>query len=157
MLYLVVFIEECQALVSVNLYQEVAQQITSTEDTIELVIAKTDATIVLDRTSIIDLIKVSPHRGTETHVTRLASGVEHTPREVMSSQGFTSLSDGHHLTMSSGIMIEQHLIVSTGNDLSVFHNHRTERASMALLDATACFLDGHSHIIMMIHRQSMYD
>ena len=100
-----ILIEELKTFLAIQFLHVVAELLTSPKDAVKLIVAETNAPVVGDGTTIIDLTDIGPHTGAEAHVARLSRGVEFTTREVVGAQMATCVSDGSHLAMTGGVMV----------------------------------------------------
>lgn len=144
-LHLTVVLEEAEAGFAINLGHVIAQFVAATEDLVELVVAEADDFVVGYRATVIYLADVCPHAGTQAHVTGFACGVEFATREVEGAQALACLADGIYLTMTGGVVVGQHMIVTRGDEHSVTHDGCAERSAIAIADPLASLLDGYLH------------
>ena len=137
--------EKTQAGFAIYFCHIVAQLVAASEDLVELVVAEADDFVVGYRATVIYLADVCPHAGTQAHMTGFACGVEFATREVEGAQALARLADGIYLTMTGGVVVGQHMIVTRGDEHSVTHDGSAERSAIAIADPLASLLDSYLH------------
>lgn len=147
-----VFLEEFQAGHAVQLCHEAGEFVAAAEDSVELVVTEADEAVVLDGATVVDLVDIGPHAGTEAHMAGLAGGVELTAGKVEGAKHLAGLADGVNFTVAGGIIGEEHLVVPAGNHFAVLDDNGTERPAVMVADALPGLVNGHLHeLVFCLH------
>lgn len=100
-----VFPEEFQTGLVVDLGHIFSQFLASSKDVVESIVAEPDNAVFLDAAPVVYFADVRPHTGAEAHVAGLAGGVEFAPAEVVGAQMLARIAYGLHLAVAGRIVV----------------------------------------------------
>ena len=102
-----VFPEEFQAGLVVDLGHIITQFLTSSKNVVESVIPEADDSVFLDAAAVVYFADVRPHTGAEAHMAGLAGGVEFAASEVVGAQALARIAYGLYLAVAGSIVVPQ--------------------------------------------------
>ena len=145
MLHGEVLVEEFEAGVTIQLHQVVVEFVAAREETVELVVAEADAAVIGNGATVVHAFDIGPQTGAEAHVTGFAGSVEFAAGEVEGVKVISGIADSGYLAVTGGVVVLQNSVVAMAYDLAILDDDGAERATMALTNALAGFVDGHLH------------
>lgn len=152
MLHAGIFVEEGEAVLSVEFGHEVGELVAAREEAVELVVTEADAAVVGNGAAVVDVADIGPERCAEAHVAGLAGGVELAAGEVEGVEIVAGFAYGVDFAVAGGVVVLEDAVVAFADNLAVFYDDGAEGTAVVLGDAVAGFGYGELHEIVVGHR-----
>lgn len=122
-LHVQISVEEFQTCFTVDADQIVIKGLTASEQLVKILVSEADDLIVFDGTAVIHPVNVCPKAGTQTHRAGLTRGIELTTAQVKGVLLLSGVPYGGDFTVTCGIVVFHHLVVSATDDFAVLDDH----------------------------------